>query len=512
MSNINVNEFVNERVDFFGIDDADYGNFAKIAEALARHAPAALDRFYDKVGATPKTAAFFSSRQAMDHAKGKQIAHWAALFSGRVDGSYIAKAEQIGTVHARIGLEPTWYIGGYARVLSAIITTICDKGSGLFGNKAAGRQVATLVKLALLDMEIALSAYFKAEEKSRLAVIEQLGHALAEVANGRFSTKLEGLPENYRQIEADFETMRLEIGGALASVAEAASTINTGAAEIRQASDDLANRTERQAASLEETAAAMQELTTGVREAADGAVHMTGSVAEADHEAVQGRNVVKEAVGAMDGIHRTATEISKIIDVIDGIAFQTNLLALNAGVEAARAGDAGKGFAVVANEVRALAQRSADAASNIKHLINGSVEQVERGVKLVGQSGEAFGSIAARVGEIKSLATGIADLAQAQALNLQQVNDAVREMDQMTQHNAAMVEQSNAASRSLAGEAEQLATLVSRFNVSGAAVVPIAKAKDRRKTPAATPRPAPAAARKSAGMAATATAEDWSEF
>lgn len=126
--------------------------------------------------------------------------------------------------------------------------------------------------------------------------------------------------------------------------------------------------------------------------------------------------------------------------------------------------------------------------------------------------GEAFGSIAARVGEIKSLATGIADLAQAQALNLQQVNDAVREMDQMTQHNAAMVEQSNAASRSLAGEAEQLATLVSRFNVSGAAVVPIAKAKDRRKTPAASPRTAPAAARKSAGIAATATAEDWSEF
>lgn len=499
---------------FFEISQDDYDQFPKIAEALRGFAPPALGSFYNKVQRTPETSSFFPTVADTERTKARQVAHWAKLFSGTIDEAYVTQAERIGDIHAEVGLEPKWYIGGYASVLSRVIAAMGKKS--LFGLPLRnGDTIATLVKVVLLDMTFALSTYFKAEEESRLQVIDKLGFALAEVAKGNFAAQLTGLPESFKQIEKDFEAMRLEIEQALHSVAEAASTINTGAAEIRQASDDLANRTERQAASLEETAAAMQQLTNGVREAADGALHMTQAVSEANAEAVAGQQVVTQAVDAMNQIQRSAAEIGQIIDVIEGIAFQTNLLALNAGVEAARAGDAGKGFAVVANEVRALAQRSAEAASSIKTLITSSVEQVGRGAVLVGKSGEAFEVITAKVDYVDNLASSISELSQTQAANLQQVNSAVSEMDQMTQHNAAMVEQSNAASRSLASEAEQLAGLVKRFHLTedGLVSFPASIASHHNSTPTAptaTPiqpvRPSPAI------VGNTARAEDWSEF
>lgn len=501
---------LNKRVQFFGVTDRDYARFPRIARALARYASKSLDNFYTNVKSTAETARFFSSQAGIDHAKGKQIAHWANLFSGKVDTNYFAKAELIGTIHARIGLEPTWYIGGYATVLAQIINKMSGGLGGLLGHRSNGAAVATLVKLALLDMEIALSAYFKAEEKSRLAVIDQLGAALAQVAKGDFSVRLTDLPEAYGQIELDFERMRQEIESALESVANGAAQINTGATEIRQASDDLAKRTEHQAASLEETAASIEQLTTGVREAADGAIHMTEAVGEANDEARAGGQVVTQAVSAMDVILRSAAEIGKIVDVIDGIAFQTNLLALNAGVEAARAGDSGKGFAVVANEVRALAQRSAEAASGIKSLIHTSGEQVELGAKLVGKSGEAFEAIITKVDGVNGLAKSIAELSQTQALNLQQVNAAVREMDQMTQQNAAMVEQSNAAARSLANEAEDLASVVSKFTLSNQAGN-VTAIETRARKPAPKRKSAPQG-RLAASVGNAALADDWDEF
>ena len=195
---------------------------------------------------------------------------------------------------------------------------------------------------------------------------------------------------------------------------------------------------------------------------------MHDSVQQAHGEAMRGGEVVGEAVQAMNDIHHSAQEIGKIISVIDGIAFQTNLLALNAGVEAARAGDAGRGFAVVATEVRALAQRTADAARDIKHLITASSTQVERGVSLVGQTGDTFALIVEQVGHVAGLASSIAAMAQDQAGSIGQVRETVREMDTMTQQNAAMVEEATAAARSLAGEANRLSTLVSQFRLESA--------------------------------------------
>ncbi|PXA81291.1 chemotaxis protein, partial [Caulobacter sp. D4A] len=205
------------------------------------------------------------------------------------------------------------------------------------------------------------------------------------------------------------------------------------------------------------------------RRAAEGAGTARRSVDAARKDAEAGGAVVERAVAAMTQIEASSREIGNIIGVIDEIAFQTNLLALNAGVEAARAGDAGKGFAVVASEVRALAQRSAEAAKEIKGLIGASGQQVDEGVALVGQTGEALRRITAGVLEINHTVAEIAAGAQEQATGLAQVNVAVNQMDQATQQNAAMVEQSTAASHSLSNEAAELARLVGRFKIGGGA-------------------------------------------
>jgi methyl-accepting chemotaxis protein len=458
-----------EMLDFFGIDFATSSGKHKLADAVRRRAPSALARFYDKIARTPAVARFFTSQAMMDHAKGKQLDHWGYLFSRQPDATYQAKAEQIGLVHARIGLEPKWYIGGYAMVLEEVIDGMVGASWwGRLDRGRTGRAVGELVKLSLLDMTIALSSYFKAEEQRRLEVIEHLSEALALMSKGDFQVCLANLPPAYEQIEKDFASMRDHINDALLAVTESASGVNAGAGEIRQASDDLARRTEQQAATLEETAAALSEITTGVKETSEGADVVRHAIGMTSTQAAAGKTVVSEAVKAMGDIQRSAQEIAQIVNVIDGIAFQTNLLALNAGVEAARAGDAGRGFAVVASEVRALAQRSAEAAAHIRTLIQGSGQQVDRGVALVVRSGDAFDEIVGKVMEVSGLITRIADLANHQSVSLNQVNIAVRDMDTGTQQNAAMVEESNAAARSLASEAARLSDLVSRFRLDRA--------------------------------------------
>ena len=242
--------------------------------------------------------------------------------------------------------------------------------------------------------------------------------------------------------------------------------------EIGHAADNLSRRTEQQAATLEQTAAALDGITTAVRRTAEGAAQARGVVAAAQADAEESGAVVRDAVAAMGDIEASARQIGQIIGVIDEIAFQTNLLALNAGVEAARAGDAGRGFAVVASEVRALAQRSADAAREIKTLIGTSNRQVDRGVTLVGEAGQALVRIVSEVGAINGVVASIAASAEDQAGGLAQVNIAINQMDQMTQQNAAMVEQTTAATHSLAGEAEVLAELTGQFQVGDGAAPP----------------------------------------
>jgi len=304
----------------------------------------------------------------------------------------------------------------------------------------------------------------------------------------------------------------------VAVVVDNVAAIRSGSSEISQASDDLSRRTEQQAASLEETAAALDEITATVNKTADGARQASSVVQSARGDAEKSGHVVRDAVAAMNAIEQSSTQIGNIIGVIDEIAFQTNLLALNAGVEAARAGDAGRGFAVVASEVRALAQRSAEAAKEIKTLISASGQQVGAGVNLVGQTGEALQRIVSRVAEIDGLVSEISASAQEQATGLQQVNTAVNQMDQVTQQNAAMVEQSTAASHSLAQEADVLAASVSRFR-TGQAAAPVLTAPKPTSAPIRAPQPVAqtVAAIRSAGGAARRPAlavvsDGWEEF
>ncbi|GAA0643505.1 methyl-accepting chemotaxis protein [Brevundimonas lenta] len=338
-------------------------------------------------------------------------------------------------------------------------------------------------------------------------VVDALGTGLSQLSRGDLTHRInEAFPAEYEKLKEDFNAAMVQLEQAMSQVVSNVSAIRSGSGEISHAADDLSRRTEQQAASLEETAAALDEITATVNKTASGARQASTVVQAARGDAEVSGAVVRDAVAAMSAIEQSAQQISQIIGVIDEIAFQTNLLALNAGVEAARAGDAGRGFAVVASEVRALAQRSAEAAKEIKTLISASTTQVGAGVDLVGQTGEALQRIVSRVAEIDSLVSEIAASAQEQATGLQQVNTAVNQMDQVTQQNAAMVEESTAASHSLTQEAEGLASSVARFRTAST---------DAHATNAPAHRPVPqmrAVGRGGAALKPAPISDEWAEF
>ncbi len=305
------------------------------------------------------------------------------------------------------------------------------------------------------------------------AKAEDLRH-FVEVVQSRFNALAAGdltvrmnekVAPEFESIRQNFNVSVTALEETISNVVQAVYTIRSGLTEISTASNDLARRTEQQAASLEETVAALSEVTRGVNDTAEGASDAQRKVASARGDAEKGGDVVARAVAAMTEIQGSSSKIGNIISVIDEIAFQTNLLALNAGVEAARAGEAGKGFAVVAQEVRELAQRSAQAAKEIKSLISMSSSQVEVGVQLVEETGASLGKIVEQVVGMSQTVNQIASGAREQAVSLREVSSAADQMDKVTQQNAAMVEETTAAAQSLSQETENLASMVGRFRV-----------------------------------------------
>jgi len=308
----------------------------------------------------------------------------------------------------------------------------------------------------------------KAKEAAEVQfAVDNLAEGLSRLSNGDTAYRIETpFTATLDGVRGDFNSSAEKLQSALVRVAENARGIDAGANEIKAATDDLAKRSEQQAAAVEETAAALEEITTVVRDSARRAQEAGVLVAGARSHAEQSGAVVRRAVSAMEQIERSSGEIGNIIGVIDEIAFQTNLLALNAGVEAARAGEAGKGFAVVAQEVRELAQRSAQAAKEIKALIAASTAQVQEGVRFVDDTGRALETIVLQVQEINRHVGAIVEAAQEQSSGLQQINTAVNQMDQDTQKNAAMVEETTAATHNLSREAASLNELLSHFKLS----------------------------------------------
>ncbi|WP_294246848.1 methyl-accepting chemotaxis protein [uncultured Sphingomonas sp.] len=299
-----------------------------------------------------------------------------------------------------------------------------------------------------------------------MEMVNQLGDGLSRIANGDLTHRIaRPFRDDYEPLRLHFNEAAQMLGGSIQSIDSSSRRVQSAALEIGRAAGDLSRRTEHQAASLEETAAAMRQVTTAIQETAQFGNKAAQVAASAQENAAQSGVVVQRAMDAMGGIERTSNEISEIIGVIDGIAFQTNLLALNAGVEAARAGDAGKGFAVVASEVRALAQRSADAAKDVKSRIGASDAQIRSGVQEVDAAGSTLQRIAAQVSEMATLIGDIANASQQQASSASQITIAIGDLDQVTQQNAAMVEEASAAAREMVNEASAMTDQVGRFRL-----------------------------------------------
>jgi methyl-accepting chemotaxis protein len=361
--------------------------------------------------------------------------------------------------------------------------------------KAAFDKIAA--ELEAHALRLAAETHKRLEEEAlaeKMAfIVGSVGGGLARLSDGHLTYRIiKILPTGYDQLRTDFNAAMENLQNTMEAVAGSTGAVRSGAAEINQASDDLSQRTEQQAASLEETAAALDEITATIRRTAEGAKEARQVVAAAKTDAERSSKVVNETVAAMSAIEISSKEIGNIIGVIDEIAFQTNLLALNAGVEAARAGDAGRGFAVVATEVRGLAQRSAEAAKQIKALIAASSTHVANGVTLVSETGRVLGRTLEQVEELDRLVGEIAASAKEQATGLGQVNTAVNQMDQFTQQNAAMVEQTTAASRSLADEAAELAQLVAEFQTGHAGIEHKTRPSERKPAAAKSRIPADA--------------------
>lgn len=457
-------------------------------DALLRKAlPDALGAFYDRIRATPETRKFFRDEAHIGTAKSAQVSHWDAIVEGRADEAYGKSVRIIGNVHARIGLEPRWYIGGYSIVLTKLLEAITTRKRKLFDkhhDRRTAEAAGELSRRVLLDMDLAISTYLdalqaerdraeaaKAEADAHQAqIVSILSSALKGLAAGDLgSTITIPVADEYVGLKDDFNAAVIALRDAFTAVTESAASVSSGATQLASASDDLAMRTERQAASVERTSANTEQVVDSVEQTAVAAKQSVEAVGAVRRDVESGISVVAEATEAMSAISESSSNVGGFVTLIDEIAFQTNLLALNAGVEAARAGESGRGFAVVASEVRALAQRSAAAAGEIRAVIRQSSEEVSRGVDLVQRTGAALGRIGERVADVDALAGGMAVSAREQADRLSDVKRAISQIDEITQQNAAMTEEATAASRQLATEADTLMRSVRQFQITASA-------------------------------------------
>ncbi|MDS7596606.1 globin-coupled sensor protein [Agrobacterium tumefaciens] len=483
---VKTNKELDERLYFLGLGHEQRQILAGLKGVITGSLDTSLDAFYSKARSEPTTAKFFSSEAHIQHAKSMQVKHWSRIASGTFDDSYTQAVTAIGRTHAKLGLEPRWYIGAYALVLEGIIKALVESElKGMFAEKKARKikdALSVTMKAAMLDMDYSISVYLESLADERLKieaeqaqmkkeqdqVLSLLTNALDKLAHGDLASTI--TQKTAPQFEGLMESFNVAVGnlsGAFAQIVDEAKKISDNTQELTTATDDMARRTEQQAAALEQTAAAVEQITTISRLSAQRSEEAKAMVESSAIEAARSREVVTEAVNAMSAIETSSQKITQIIGVIDEISFQTNLLALNAGVEAARAGEAGKGFAVVAQEVRELAQRSATAAKEIKTLIAKSSEDVMQGVSLVNRTGESLHTIGNKVDSINEHISSLTKAAQEQSMGIQEISAAINSMDHLTQQNAAMVEQTNAATHNLGDVSANLANLVSRFNVSG---------------------------------------------
>ncbi|BDA83135.1 methyl-accepting chemotaxis protein [Aureimonas sp. SA4125] len=470
---------------------------ARLAQEIATADEAAHNAFYFQLGAA--IAAFLIIIPLM-----MIISHSivSAIHSLGLSMSALTRGDHDSPV---VGQDRSDEIGAMARAVQVFKAAAIE-------NKRLAAEAAS-ARAAQASQRERQSAIDQSKEEDLRTFVHAVENSFDALSAGDLTVRMDqAVAPEFEPIREKFNASVAELEAAIGGVAGGVATLRTGLAEISVASNDLAQRTEQQAASLEETVAALSEVTTGVNQTAEGAAQAQVGATAAQKNAEKGGEIVAKAVAAMSQIEHSSEEIGKIIGVIDEIAFQTNLLALNAGVEAARAGEAGRGFAVVAQEVRGLAQRSAEAAKEIKALISTSSKQVGEGVELVTASGKSLDAIVTQVAEMSAVVAEIARSAKEQAISLREVSGAADQMDKVTQQNAAMVEEATAAAQTLSDETDELAAMVERFTTRTGHGGKAAPARSQPSRPAAArPTARPVTQMRTTGQAAPA-ADSWEEF
>ncbi|MEG3147132.1 globin-coupled sensor protein [Sphingomonas sp. RT2P30] len=467
------NPEISTRLAFMAIGDAQRAQLAGLQPFVRKIIGSALARFYAQARITPATSAFFKDDAHMARASAAQEAHWLRIAGGRFDDEFHASVRRVGSVHARIGLEPRWYIGAYALVLEELLKGIAREHSPLrrlmklFRTASARDASIAIVKAALLDMDLSVSIYFEQAQVERKAAIETLAGALAMLASGDVSRDLNGLPSDFSALEDSYNEAVGNLRTLIGSVAESTTTIHSGAGEIATASEDLARRTESNAASLEQTSAAIAQMSERLKATTLAAGRTVDRADDAITTVSSGRAIADEAVQAMGRVAESAKGIDGVIEGLDKIAFQTRVLAMNAAVEAGRAGEAGRGFAVVADLVSALAMRAEEEAGRAREQLTATQTDIVAAVDLVQKVDGALANISGDVGEVHKLLAGMATDNGAQSAAVGEISSAVGAMDHATQQNAAMVEETSAAARNLSNEVTLLAEQAGKFTIGG---------------------------------------------
>ncbi|MCH4090778.1 globin-coupled sensor protein [Acetobacter sp.] len=481
---------IDSRLSFLGLGKAELDQLEGLVGVISRALPRALNDFYIRISETPEVAHFFTSEEQKADASSKQYQHWRKIVTGRFGADYFRDVERIGVTHARIGLDPRWYIAGNSLIIEYIVEAIVQEdwpkvvGGGfvrkprITGNeKKLARDLGLLVKATMLDMELAVTSALNELEKQRKMAkqeqeeaLEMLAIALERVAEGNLVQSVDAkLWEKSPRLGSAFEKLLNGLGGLISSVRETAEKVESDGRAVGEASRKVAQQMTVQVSGLDTIVHTIEDVTVSVKKVADQTVNADKAVKSCCKEAERGQEIVSDASVAITKISVSSGQISQIIGMIDEIALQTNLLALNAGVEAARAGDAGKGFGVVAQEVRALAGRSADAAKQIKSLVSLSVRDVEEGVKLAGAAGSAIGNTRSSVESVGGLIGQIAEASATQATRVDEISRDTLRLAQDTKRSASVLHNTIKIGQELEVSSSQLLQLVTNFKLRNSA-------------------------------------------